>query len=61
MKRATYFAGRGLQLGALMLMPSAIWAGSMDHNEKNCILLFLACIALFYTGYFLTRWGMRLQ
>ena len=60
MKRVIYWLGRGLQLSALLVLPSAIWVGSMGHDEKNCIFIFLACLTVFYSGYFLTRFGMRL-
>ena len=60
MKRAFYWLGRSLQLLALLVLPSAIWVGSMGHDEKSCIYIFLACLTVFYSGYFLTRWDARL-
>ena len=60
MKKSLYFLGRALQLLALLVLPSAIWVGSLGHDEKNCITIFLACLLVFYTGYFLTRFGARL-
>ena len=61
MRRFVYWAGRALQLSGLLVLPSAIWVGSMGHQEKNCIIIFVACTMIFYTGYFLTRLGMRLE
>ena len=60
MKPLVYWLGRGLQISGLLVLPSAIWVGSMGHNEKSCIFIFVACTAAFYAGYFLTRLGMRL-
>ena len=44
-----------LQLMALLVLPSAIWAGTLDHSEFKCITIFVGCLAAFYSGYFLTR------
>ena len=60
MKRLLYLLGRGLQLLALLVLPSAIWVGWMGHDERGSITLFLGSIAVFYSGYFLTQWGTRL-
>ena len=60
MKSPVYWLGRALQISGLLGLPTAIWAGSMGHNEKSAIAIFLGCIAIFYAGYFLTRLGMRL-
>ncbi len=52
-----FAAGRALQLLALLVLPSAIWAGALDHSEFKSITIFVACLAAFYSGYFLTRRG----
>jgi hypothetical protein len=59
-RQLTYFAGRALQLLALLVLPSAIWAGSIDHSEFKSIAIFVSCLAAFYSGYFLTRRGTRI-
>jgi hypothetical protein len=56
-----YSAGRGLQLAGLLVLPSSIWAGAIDHSEFKAIALFAGCLVVFYAGYFLTRWSMRVQ
>ena len=60
MKRALYWLGRALQLFGLLVLPSAIWVGSMGHNEQGSIFIFLASLTVFYAGYFLTQWAARL-
>jgi hypothetical protein len=60
MKSALYYSGRALQLFALFTMPSSIWVGWIKHDEAGCIVLFLGSIAVFYTGYLLTQWALRL-
>ena len=54
-RRLTYFLGRGLQVAGLILMPFSLWVGFMGHDERGSITIFLASIAVFYAGYFLTR------
>ena len=60
MKRAFYWLGRAFQAFALLVLPSALWAGSQGHVEAHCIFIFLAAVTVFYAGYFLTRFSMRL-
>jgi hypothetical protein len=59
-KKALYLAGRALQVAGLALMPFSLWVGFLGHDERGSITLFLASIAVFYLGYFLTTFGARL-
>lgn len=59
-RRLTYFLGRGLQVAGLFLMPFSLWAGFIGHDERGSITIFLASIAVFYTGYFLTRFTAKI-
>ncbi len=54
MKHVMFWTGRLLQLTGLMLLPSAIWVGFMEHNERGSIFIFVGSVAVFYLGYFLT-------
>lgn len=49
-----------MQLLALLVMPSSIWVGFMGHDEWGCLIILITCVAVFYAGYFLTRFGSRL-
>ena len=55
MKQVVFWTGRSLQLAGLMLLPSAIWVGLMERNERGSIGIFVGSTAIFYLGYFLTR------
>lgn len=50
-----YFIGRTLQVIGLVTMPSAIWAAAVYHNERACIQIFTASLAVFLSGYFFAR------
>ena len=50
-----HLAGRIFQGIGLAAMPSAIWVGHLGHNEQGAITIFIASLAVFYLGYFLTR------
>ena len=60
MKQLVHGLGRALQLLALLVLPSALWAGSFGHSEAGAIVILLATVVLFYAGYFLTRSTRRL-
>lgn len=53
MKRALYVVGRSLEVLGLLVLPSAIWAGQIGHDERGAISLFLGSVLIFYVGYFL--------
>ncbi|MDP3920052.1 MAG: hypothetical protein Q8R76_04505 [Candidatus Omnitrophota bacterium] len=48
-------AGRIFQGIGLLVMPSAIWVGHFERDERGAITLFVASLAVFYLGYFLAR------
>ncbi len=50
-----------MQLAGLLVLPSAVWAGSIEHSEFKAIAIFLGCVVVFYAGYFLTRRGTGIQ
>ena len=60
MKRFLHATGRGLQLLALLFMPSSIWVGWMSHDEAGCLTIFLGSIGVFALGYILTRLAVRI-
>ena len=60
MKLFVYTLGRAFQLLALLVLPSALWAGSFGHSEAGAIIILLGTVVLFYAGYFLTRSTRRL-
>ncbi len=60
MKKPLYFIGRALQLTALLVLPSAIWAGEYNHSESMAVGIFVAGILAFGTGYFLTQLARKL-
>ena len=55
MKKGLYFFGRALQILGLLILPSAVWVGFLDHNESGSIGIFLGSIVVFYAGYLLTQ------
>ena len=59
-KKVFYAAGRAFQLAALVAMPSAVWVGQFDHNEKGAIAIFLSSLLIFWVGYLLTQSSSRL-
>jgi hypothetical protein len=60
MKGLLHFSGRGLQLLALLVLPSAIWSAEMTRSEALSIGLFVASVVIFFAGYALTRVSVRL-
>ena len=60
MKKYAYFLGRALQLLALVVLPSAIWAGEFNHSESQAIGIFVAGILAFGAGFFLTQVSTKL-
>ena len=61
MKKAALFGfGRALQLLSILVLPSAIWTAEMTHSEAMSIALFVSSVAVFFTGYALTRFSVRL-
>jgi hypothetical protein len=60
MRRGVYLAGRGLQVAGLAVMPFSLWVGWIGHDERGSITIFLASIAVFYGGYFLTQASAKL-
>jgi len=56
-----YRAGRLLQMAGLAAMPFSLWVGFLGHDEQGSILIFLASIVLFYSGYLLTRGSDRIK
>ncbi len=60
MKKAFYFLGRALQLLALLVVPSAIWAGEYNRSEAMAIGIFVSGILAFGAGYLLTQMTMKL-
>lgn len=55
MKRALCLVGKIFQAGALVILPAAIWAGQLGHDEEGAIRIFVASLALFGAGTVLTR------
>lgn len=55
MKKAAYYAGRILQVGALAVMPASIWAGEIRHSESQAIVIFAGSAAAFLAGLGLIR------
>ena len=60
MKGLIYRTGRAFQLAGLIILPSAIWVGHIDHNEKGAIIIFLGSSLAFLAGYLLTRLASKL-
>ena len=60
MKKPLYFLGRALQLLALIVLPSAIWAGEFNHSESMALGIFAAALLAFGTGFLLTQLTMKL-
>ena len=50
-----YYVGRFLQLVGLVVLPSAIWAGSFYHNERAAITIFVGSIFIFFIGWLFVR------
>ena len=59
-KTAVFGLGRALQLLSLLVLPSAIWTAEMTHSEAVSIALFVSSVAVFFAGYALTRFSIRL-
>ncbi len=55
MSGAVYKTGRMLQVLALLLMPSAIWAAQIKRSERASVSLFCISIVIFALGYVLTQ------
>lgn len=47
--------GRGLQLVGLLALPSAIWVGHFNHDEKGAIVIFIGSVVVFFVGVALSR------
>jgi len=50
-----YYLGRLLQLTALIVMPSSIFAGEFLHSEKIALSLFIGSGFVFYAGWVLAK------
>ena len=59
MKKMLYGAGRGLQLMGLLVLPSAIWVGHFNHDEKGAICIFMGSVAIFFAGVALSRIALK--
>lgn len=53
--KPSYYLGRFLQLAALIVMPSAIFAGEFLHSEKIALTLFLGSGFIFLIGWILAK------
>jgi hypothetical protein len=60
MKRGLYQVGRGLQLMALIALPSAFWITQFERDERQALTIFLGAIFVFFVGYLLTLLSSRL-
>ena len=54
-----YILGRGLQIFALILMPSAIWVGEFRRDESGAIFIFVGSAILFFIGWFCLRFARK--
>lgn len=54
MNKFLYLFGRGLQLTALLALPSSIWTAEFYHSEALAIGILCISIFAFAIGYFLT-------
>lgn len=59
MKRLLYGVGRVLQIAGLLVLPSAIWVGHFNHDEKGAILIFAGSVIVFFTGAALSRIALK--
>ncbi len=60
MGKGFYVLGRALQVISMIVMPAALWASAIRHSEKECILIFLGSIVVFYASYLLTRFSAKI-
>ena len=60
MRSPLYVVGRTLQLLALLILPSSIWAAEFYHSEALSVGVLVAALLAFGAGYFLTGLGMKL-
>ncbi|HTL70535.1 MAG TPA: hypothetical protein VL404_04500 [Candidatus Eisenbacteria bacterium] len=51
--------GRGLELLALLVLPSAIWVAQFRHDEAGAILIFTGSIVVFFAGFLLIQLASR--
>ena len=59
MKKFFYAVGRGLQVMGLLVLPSAIWVGHFNHDEKGAIGIFVGSVAVFFAGVALSRIALK--
>jgi hypothetical protein len=55
MMKFFYYAGRFLQVVALLATPAAIWAAEFRHSEREALSVFLGSIFVFMFGWLLSR------
>ena len=43
----------------LLVLPSAIWVGHFNHDEKGAICIFMGSVAIFFAGVALSRIALK--
>ncbi len=54
-----YYLGKVLQIGSLLVMPAAIWAGQIGHDERGAITIFVGSMVAFLAGMGLIQLASR--